>query len=94
MGKSEHKSKKELSDVYVSSRVNISEDQAVKELTEAEFAMKHILDEKDNDEHLQSAKNIVKDLNAGYSSAIKHEKAKIDFLLKKIEEARAIKSIT
>ena len=81
--------KKLLTDTYVSDRIQITEDEAIKELTDANFAVKQINREKEEDEELQSAKEIVKDMNAGYNSASKFEKAKIDFLLGKIEETRA-----
>ena len=83
---------KVLSDSYVSTRTNITEQDAEKELISAEFAIKQLAYEKENDTQLNAAKEIVKDLNAGYSSAAKYEKAKIDFLLEKIENIRLAKS--
>ena len=47
-----------------------------------------MLEEKEGHTELQAAKEIVKDLNAGFSSAIKYEKAKIEFLLEQIEARR------
>ena len=82
--------KKILTDTYVSDRASITEDEAIRELTDSEFVIKQLLNEKDEDEELQAAKVIAKDLNAGYTSAIKYEKAKIDFLLNKIEDARLL----
>ena len=86
--------KKILSDTYVNDRNNITEEEAVKELTNASFIIRQILKEKEEDTALEEAKLAVKDLNAGYNSAIKFEKAKIEFLLEKIEEARALKAIS
>lgn len=82
---------KVLTESYVSSKVDISEGDAEKELITAEFAIKQLLHEKESDEQLTAAKEIVKDLNAGYSSAVKYEKAKIEFLLEKIENLRIAK---
>lgn len=82
---------KVLTESYVASKIGISETDAEKELITAEFAVKEILNEKEGDNQLSAAKEIVKDLNAGYSSAIKYEKAKIEFLLEKIEDLRLAK---
>ena len=82
-----------LSTSFVDSNEKITEDEAVKAVTEAEFVMKQLNHDKDNDENLESAKNIVKDLNAGYSAALKYEKAKIDFYLDKIESIRSLKAL-
>jgi hypothetical protein len=48
--------------------------------------IRELEDARSNDDKLTAAKQIVTDLNAGYSNAIKYEKAKISFLLEKIEE--------
>jgi hypothetical protein len=37
---------------------------------------------------LEAAREIVKDLVSGFGSALKYEKAKIDFLLEQIENIR------
>jgi len=84
---------KVLTESYVASKQDISETEAEKELITAEFAIKQIHYEKENDTQLNAAKEIVKDLNAGYSSASKYEKAKIEFLLEKIEGLRAAKKL-
>ena len=82
---------KVLTESYVASKLDISEADAEKELITAEFAIKQLLHEKDEDQQLNAAKEIVKDLNAGYSYAVKYEKAKIEFLLEKIEGIRIAK---
>jgi len=79
---------KVLTESYVAAKVDVSEADAEQELITAEFAIKELLGEKEGDAQLTAAKEIVKDLNAGYSSAIKYEKAKIEFLLEKIESLR------
>lgn len=83
---------KVLNESYIASRTEISESEAEKELISAEFALKQLAYEKENHEQLQAAKEIVKDLNAGFSSAAKVEKAKIEFLLEKIENIRIAKA--
>ena len=87
------KFKKILTDTYVSDRVNIDEDKAIEELTNAEFTIRQVLADKEEDDELQTAKVIVKDMSAGYNSAVKYEKAKIEFLLEKIEEVRLLKTL-
>jgi hypothetical protein len=80
---------KVLTESYVSNRKNLTEEDAEKELVQAEFEIKNILHEKDNNQQLQAAKEIVKDLVSGFGSAVKYEKAKIEFLLEQIENIRA-----
>jgi hypothetical protein len=82
---------KVLSESYVATNADISENDAEKELINCEFTIKQLSHEKENDQQLNAAKEIVKDLNAGYSSAMKYEKAKIEFLLEKIENLRIAK---
>lgn len=80
---------KVLTESYVSNRKNLTEEDAEKELVQAEFEIKNILHERDNNQQLQAAKEIVKDLVSGFGSAVKYEKAKIEFLLEQIENIRA-----
>jgi hypothetical protein len=75
-----------LSKSFLDNSKDLNEDTAIDLLVEAEKRMKRIKDERDADEKLQAAKNIVKDLGSGYTSAIAYEKAKIAFLLDKIQE--------
>lgn len=75
-----------LSKAFVENHANISEDEAEHLIAKAEQKIKAIKEEQANDEKLLAAKQIVKDLNSGYSSVLKMERAKIDFLLGKIEE--------
>lgn len=86
--KSEKKWAKILSDTYVSTNINLTEEEASKKLIEAQFAIKQIGEEREEDEQLSSAREIVKELGAGYSAASKHEKAKVEFLLEVIEGRR------
>lgn len=82
---------KVLTESYVASKQELTEAEAEKELIQAEFTVKEILHEKENDQQLSAAREIVKDLNSGYSAAAKYEKAKIEFLLEKIENLRIAK---
>ncbi len=75
-----------LSKVFVESHAEINQDHAEHLIAKSELKIKGLKEERAADEKLMAAKQIVKDLNDGYNSAIKYEKAKIDFLLGKIEE--------
>lgn len=79
---------KVLSETFVSNNINLSEEEAKTKLIDAQFQIKALLTDKEEDEQLNAAKEIVKDLNAGYNSTIAHEKAKIEFLLEVIEKRR------
>jgi hypothetical protein len=75
-----------LSKAFVENHASISEDEAEHLIARAEQKIKALKEEQSTDEKLTAAKQIVKDLNSGYSSVIKVERAKIDFLLSKIQE--------
>lgn len=79
-----------LSETFVSNNINLSEEEAKQKLIDSQFQIKDLLQEKEDDEQLNAAKEIVKDLNAGYNSVITVEKAKIEFLLEVIEKRRAL----
>jgi hypothetical protein len=78
--------KKVLSKSFVDNHENINEDTANNLIVQAEKKIKEIQEEKAADEKLMTAKQIVKDINSAYNSAIKYERAKISFLLEKISE--------
>ena len=78
--------KKTLSKSFVDNHENISEDAAGALIVSATQKIKEIEQERDADEKLTAAKQIVKDISSAYTSAVKYEKAKINFLLEKIEE--------
>jgi len=80
---------KVLTESWVSQNGSLSEDEAKAKLVDSEFEIRAALEERDNHDQLNAAKEIVKDLNAGFSSAIKYEKAKIEFLLEQIEARRS-----
>lgn len=79
-----------LSETFVSNNLSLSEEEAKTKLIEAQFQIKSILNEREEDSQLNAAKEIVKDLNAGYNSVMAVEKAKIEFLLEVIEKRRAL----
>lgn len=81
--------KKVLSKSFVDNHENVTEDVAGELIVRAEQKVKEIREERAADEKLKAAKEIAKDLNSAYNSAIKYEQAKIDFLLEKIEEIQS-----
>jgi hypothetical protein len=81
--------KKALSKSFVENHENVTEDVAGELIVKAEQKIKEIREEKNADEKLKAAKEIAKDLNSAYNSAIRYEQAKIDFLLEKIGEIQA-----
>jgi glucose-6-phosphate-specific signal transduction histidine kinase len=81
--------KKVLSKSFVDNHENVNEDVAADLIVKAEQKIKAIKEERVADERLAQAKQIVKDLNSAYTSALKYEQAKIDFLLEKIEEIQS-----
>ncbi len=86
MGVNKGKATQVLSKSFVENHENINEDEASSSIIKAELLIKQLEEERAADEKLAAAKQIVKDLNSGYGSAIKYEKAKINFLLEKIQE--------
>ena len=78
--------RKVLGNAFVENNEDVNEDVAAELIVRAEQKIKEIEEERAADERLAAARNIVKDLNGSYTSAIKYEKAKINFLLDKIAE--------
>jgi hypothetical protein len=78
-----------LSQAFTDSHHEISEDAAEHLIAEAFKKIREIKREQVQDERLTAAQSIVKDLKAGYTSAISYEKAKIDYLMDRIEEIQA-----
>ena len=75
-----------LSQSFVDNAKDLNEDEATALLVESEQKIRAIKEERNADEKLTAAKNIAKELGAGYNSALNYEKAKISFLLDKIAE--------
>ena len=83
------KAKKVLSEAFVENHEEVNEDEAAHMIMKAEQQINALTEEKFNDDNLNAAKQVVKDLNSGYTSAIGYEQAKIQFLLAKVEEIQA-----
>lgn len=79
-------SEKSLSKSFVDNHENINEDEAGALIVSSTQKIREIEQERDADEKLSAAKQIVKDINSAYTSAIKYERAKINHLLEKIQE--------
>ena len=77
---------KGLSKSFMDNHEDINEDAAGQLIVEATKKVREIEQEREADEKLTAAKQIVKDINSAYTSAIKYEKSKINFLLEKIAE--------
>jgi len=78
-----------LSKSFVDNHENVTEDVASDLVVKASQKIRDIKEERAADEKLAQAKQIVKDLNSAYTSAIKYEQAKIEFLLEKIQEIQS-----
>jgi len=83
------KAGKALTKTFVESSSNISESEAEHLIAKSEQKIKAIKEEQVADEKLLAARQIVKDLNAAYKSALSYEQAKISFLVSKIEEIQS-----
>lgn len=79
-------SEKTLSKSFVDNHKNVTEDVAGEMIVSAVQKIRELEMEREADEKLSAAKQIVRDLNGAYTSAIKYEKAKVNFLLEKIQE--------
>lgn len=82
-------STKILSKSFVDNHENVSEDVAGELIVQATQKIREIEQEREADEKLSAAKQIVKDINSAYTSAIKYERAKINYLLEKIQEIQS-----
>ena len=80
------KAKRILSATFLEDNENLNEDEAAALIVKAEQQIKAVLDEMNADDKLSAAQQIVKDLKSAYSSTVKYEQAKIQYLLAKIEE--------
>lgn len=80
------KARKILSETFVDDCSDLSKDRLQELVIEAEIKIKDLVEEKENDDQLNAAKAVVKDLSTGYNSALKYEKAKIQFLIDKLQD--------
>ena len=82
-------SKKALNKSFVDNHENINEDEAGALIVQAEQKIREVEEERAANERLAAAKQIVKDINGAYTSAVRYERAKISFLLEKIAEIQS-----
>lgn len=78
-----------LSKTFVEDNDEVNEDEALGKIFNSLARIKDMEDTRAADDRLNAAKQVVKDLNEGYTSVIKNEKAKISFLRDKVSEIRA-----
>lgn len=75
-----------LNKSFLDNNADVTEDFAAEQIVKANQKIREVEQERDADEKLAAAKQIVKDINSAYTSTIRFEKAKIAFFLEKIEE--------
>jgi hypothetical protein len=80
---------KGLSKSFVDNHEDIDEDTAGQLIVQATQIIREVEEERSADEKLVAAKQIVKDINSAYTAKIKYERAKINFLLEKIQEIQS-----
>lgn len=80
------KARKILSESFLKDNEDINEDKAMELIVKAEMQIKDLEEQRDADDQLNAAKQITKDLSSGYSSAMRYEKAKIQYLIARIRE--------
>jgi len=74
---------------FVDNHEDVSEDVAASLIVKAEQKIDEIEELRDNDNKLATARQIVKDLNGAYNASKAYERAKIRFLLEKINEIQS-----
>ena len=80
------KAKQVLNKSFMENHENVNEDDAKDLIAKSLIKIRALKEEMSQNEQLQAAKQIVKDLESGYKSTVKYEEAKIAFLLEKVEE--------
>ena len=83
------KASKVLTKTFIDSYKNVSEDEAALMVVGAIKKVREIKKEQSEDEQLKAAKQITKDLSSAYRDAAKYEKAKIDWLLDRLDEIQS-----
>lgn len=81
------KSKASLNRSFLDNYEDVSPEVAMELIVEAEQRIKEIQKQREADQRLAEAKQVVKDINSAYNDAIKYERAKISFFLEKLEQA-------
>ena len=74
---------------FVDNHEDVSEDVAASLIVKAEQKIDEIEELRSADDKLATARQIVKDLNGAYTASVKYERAKIRFLLEKINEIQS-----
>lgn len=74
---------------FVDNHEDVSEDVAASLIVKAEQKIDEIEALRSADDKLATARQIVKDLNGAYTATVKYERAKIRFLLEKINEIQS-----
>ena len=92
MSISKGNARKVLSNSFQENHKDVGEDRAMELIYQAERSMKELRNERNQDDKLNAAKNIAKELAGGYTSALNYEKAKIQFLVERIEELQEYES--
>lgn len=83
------KKKVVLSASFVENHKDLNEAAALALIYDCEKQIAATKEEQKEDEQLTAAKLIVSDLNSGYKSVIDYERAKIQYLMEKIETLRS-----
>lgn len=81
--------RKVLDKSFLDNHEDINEDTASELIVKSSMKIREIEEERSADENLAAAKQVVKDISSAYSSAVKYERAKISFLLEKIQEIQS-----
>lgn len=74
---------------FMDSVDSMNEDSCMEEIIKSFQNIDEVEEARDADDQLTKAKELVKDLNAGYSNSIKLEKKKIKVLLKKLKQIQS-----
>jgi hypothetical protein len=78
-----------LSKSFTDNVADLSEDELQQLVVQCEKEIRKIKLEKKNDAKLVAAKDLVKDLNGAYASAVTYSEAKKSFLMDKLEEIQS-----
>lgn len=80
--------KMELNETFVANNKDLNEDQIIEKIAECAMMMAELKRIKKDDDQLNAAKDIVKQLAKGHNAAINLERSKIDFLLDELKAIR------
>lgn len=83
------KAEEVLSKSFVDNVKDLTQEELQELVVQCEKTVRKLKLEKKNDDRLNAAKDLVKDLGGAYTSAISYEDAKKSFLMDRIEEIDA-----